>query len=326
MAERYFVTGATGFIGQHLCRHLVERGDEVHALVRNEKKARDLPDSVHVVSGDLTLFEHPDTRLPECDVVVHLAGVVAADSPEQYRQINLDAVGHLIGCLERQAWAPRRLLFASSLAAAGPSSSERPRTEADPPRPIEPYGEAKAAAELLVRDAAIDATSFRPCLVLGPRDPATLTLFEAARRGVGMRVAGTPQQLSFVDVRDVVDAIVLMAEDDRPGTRTYYVSHPESVDVLQLWRAIGRAVGRRVRVAAVPRPVLYLAMRASTLAASLLGYRNQLDLKQYQQLTAAAFTCSSQRLREELGWRPRYGLDAATENAARGYREAALLP
>ena len=70
-------------------------------------------------------------------------------------------------------------------------------------------------AEIAVAAAPYSTTIFRPCIVLGPDDPATLTLFRAAQSGIGMRVVGEPQRLSFVDVRDVVSAIICMAEDTR---------------------------------------------------------------------------------------------------------------
>ena len=95
---RYLITGATGFIGTHLCRALVARGDEVVALVRTPGKASNLPAAVQHLAGGLGLFADPSTRLPEVDVVVHLAGVVAAPSPEVYDQ--------MLPLLTRPKWTP----------------------------------------------------------------------------------------------------------------------------------------------------------------------------------------------------------------------------
>jgi nucleoside-diphosphate-sugar epimerase len=322
---RILLTGATGFIGLHLCRRLVERGDEVIALVRSPSKAARLPKGVEVLRGDLSLFADPGTELPPCDVVVHIAGVVAADRLSEYEAINFTAVRDLVTCVARQKWRAARLVFASSLAAAGPSERDVELTELDPSRPIDPYGDAKARAEAVVRDAPFPTTSFRPSIVLGPGDDASLTLFRAARSGLGFRVAGDPQRLSFVDVRDLVEAIVLMIDDRRPGAQCYYASHPDRTDVRELWRELARAVGRNVRVLPVPKAVLYVAMVASTLAAALFRFKNQLDAKQYAQMVAPAFVCSSARLRSDLGWSPRHGLADCLANAAEGYRAAGLL-
>ena len=67
---RVLLTGATGFIGQHVCRRFVERGDEVVALVRSPEKAARLGGNVKLLKGDLSLFADPRTELPEVDVVV----------------------------------------------------------------------------------------------------------------------------------------------------------------------------------------------------------------------------------------------------------------
>lgn len=323
---RYLITGATGFIGTHLCRALVARGDEVVALVRTPGKASNLPAAVQHLAGDLGLFADPSTRLPEVDVVVHLAGVVAAPSPEVYDQINYDAVVDLVACLERQSWKPKRLLFTSSLAAAGPSPRDRPHTEQDALAPIDPYGDAKARAERVVATATFPTTSFRPCIVFGPDDPATLTLFKSAQSGVGMRVGREPQRLSVVDVRDVVSAILAMSDDTREGHFTYYVSHPQATDLDAIWGAIGEALGKRVRVLPVPAAVLRAIVPVATLGSKLLGITNQMDMKQYRQVSAPAFLCSSAALTKDLGWRAQHGLADALRNAVAGYRASGALP
>jgi nucleoside-diphosphate-sugar epimerase len=323
---RYLITGATGFVGVHLCRALVSEGHSVVALVRNPAKAKALPAEVETLAGDLGLFAEPDAVLPAVDVVVHLAGVVAAPTADVYEQINFSSVVDLVGCLEKQQWKPKRLLFASSLAAAGPSPAGRAWTEADALAPIDPYGEAKARAEDAVRGASFPTTSFRPCIVFGPQDPATLTLFKSASRGVGLRVGSQPQRLSFVDVRDVVSAIVKMSEDERDGHQTYYVSHPDPTNLDHIWKALGQAVGKKVRVLPLPAGVLRAVVPVATLGSKLLGITNQLDMKQYRQMTAPAFVCSSAALSQDLGWTAAHGLEDSLSHAADGYRGSGLLP
>ena len=125
---RVFITGATGFIGQHVCRLFMDRGDEVVALVRSPAKASRLPRGVQTFAGDLSTFADEGTVLPPCDVVIHLAGVIAAEKLEDYDAINHRAVHDLLDCLGRQSWVPRRLLFASSMRAlmsAGSSGLSR---------------------------------------------------------------------------------------------------------------------------------------------------------------------------------------------------------
>ena len=322
---RVFVTGATGFIGQHLCRHLIDRGDQVVALVRSPEKASRLPQGVEIVSGDLSTFADAKTVLPTCDVVIHLAGIVAAKSMDEYDATNHRAVQHLIDCLSRQSWTPKRLLFASSLAAMGPSKPGQPWIESDPPAPVDAYGIAKAKAEIVVQRASFPTTTFRPPLVFGPSDEATLTFFKAARAGVGIRIAGPPRALSFIDIRDLVRALALMADDRRHGSFVYFTGHPEAMNVAILWREIGRAMGKRVIVVPVPRALVFLAMLVATSFAKIFRFKNQLDKKQYDQMVAPAFVCSSEKLKSELGWKPQYSFGETLSNAAEGYRQSGWL-
>jgi len=320
---RVFMTGATGFIGAHLCRGLVAGGHEIVALVRDpDKAAAELPSSgVETLPGDLSVFERDDLVIPPCEVVIHLAGVVAAKSPEQYDAVNFEAVKSLVKSLARQRWRPRRLLFASSLAAAGPTASRVPKTEGDPAEPIEPYGRAKLKAEqFLAAEAPFPTTSFRPSLVFGPRDTATLAFFKMAKRGVGFRVAGEPQGLSFIDVDDAVSGIAAMMTDTSGAHRTYFLAAREPMDTEILWRAMSEAIGRRVRVVRVPRPVLRGASVMSTALSRMFGFTNQLDAKQYDQMVAPAFLCSSAALQAAHGWTPRVSLVGSLAKAWAAYR------
>jgi nucleoside-diphosphate-sugar epimerase len=321
---KFFVTGATGFIGLHLCKRLVADGHEVHALVRSPQKGRALPPEASIVEGDLRLFQDESFELPETDVFVHLAGVVAAESEQQYWEINYSAVKDIAACLARQKVPVKRMLFASSLAAAGPSH-DRPKIESDAASPIDPYGQAKHAAEVLLEDAPFPVTSFRPSLVLGPGDPASLTLFKLANRGLGFRVAGKAQQLSFVAVSDLIDAILLMANEPTDGKRTYFVAHPHVLCIDELWQALGKALDRRVVIVPIPRRALRLGVGLSTWLSGKLGFTNQLDGKQYQQMTAPAWTCDSSALISDLGWSPTVDLHAGATEAASWYRSAGWL-
>src|SRR5688572_9331804 len=98
--------------------------------------------------------------------------------------------------------------------------------------------------------------------------------------------------LSFIDVDDLVEAIVAMLGDTSREHRTYFVCHPSSTDQRTLWRALGTTLGRDVVVVPVPKTVLYGLMR--------LGVSRQLDEKQYKQLGAWCVATTSETEQRKL--------------------------
>ena len=84
--------------------------------------------------------------------------------------------------------------------------------------------------------------------------------------------------------------------------------------------------GKRVLVLPVPRPLLYLAMRVATAFSAVTGVRNQLDEKQYRQMTEPSFVCTSARLTADTGWKATTALHDCAARAAAGYAAAGLLP
>lgn len=322
---KVLITGASGFIGTHLTRKLVRQHYQVTALVRSASARKNLPPRVEALEGDLSLFRDPNLVLPPFDLVIHLAGAVFAPDAHTYHDVNCEATKDLVRCLVRQDWKPERFLYASSVAAAGPSGDEHILSEDDACHPVEPYGHAKLMTEeFLSTVTAFPVTAFRPALVLGPGDRHTLPLFFLARFRLGITVGGKPQMLSFVDVDDLNEAIVTMMEDRSPGFKTYFVSHHDIITNEELFLTLGEVMNHRVFIVPVPEAGLKLAGKLSAWISAKLEREHLLDEKQFQQLTHH-FMCSSDKLERELGWEARRNLKATLTKAYNGYRTLGML-
>ena len=146
---KVLVTGATGFVGGHLAEALRRRGDEVTALARSPGKAAALtPLGVRVVTGDL--HDRPALRqaVEGQDVIYHVAGVVAARSEADFLVANRDGTRNVLEAAVRAG--NTRLVYVSSMAAAGPTIRGRPLRGDELPRPVTAYGRSKLAAEQVV--------------------------------------------------------------------------------------------------------------------------------------------------------------------------------
>ncbi|MCP4123910.1 MAG: NAD(P)-dependent oxidoreductase [Bacteroidetes bacterium] len=322
---KILVTGATGFIGAHLTRKLIRQHHEVTALLRTESKKKLIPSKAEIIKGDMSIFRNEDLVLPEFDVIIHLAGAIFANSPHEYHNQNCETTKDLVRCIVRQSWTPKRFLYASSLAAAGPSGDENILTEDDECHPIEAYGHAKLMTEeFLSTVKAFPTTCFRPAIVLGPGDVNTLALFKMAQFRVGMSIDGKPQMLSFIDVDDLNEAILCMIADESTEHKVYFVAHPDIITNEEIFMTLGEVMRHRVFILPVPKIGLKWAVKLSEMASERFGWKNQLDEKQEQQLLNH-FMCSGDKLDRELDWEAKRNLKASISKAYNGYRALGML-
>jgi nucleoside-diphosphate-sugar epimerase len=324
---KFLITGATGFIGQHFCHALLAHGHNVVALVRNKKKAASLPqDRLTVLEGDLAKFCAPGFIIPACDIVVHLAGTITAKKTSDYALNNFEAVKDLVACLSRQNWRPKRLLFASSLAASGPSQNQKPLTESDTPHPVDDYGRAKLNAEnFLLAQNDFPVTLFRPAAVIGPLDTNWLNAYKIARSGFGFVPSGPKQKISFIAVSDLVDAMLRFCQDSSQTHRKYFIAHDAPMDNHEIWHGIAKSLGKKIRLISLPRPFLYTAMLANTFAANLLGTNSVFDRKYYEQMRADSWLCSSEKLKYDFSWQAKKSLELVLSETAESYKNNGWL-
>lgn len=303
------VTGAGGFIGGRLMSSRSARGDRIQPVRR---------------TGGVVPFERGavDDAIRGAEVVIHLAGVVSAVGEAAFIAGNVEGT-RIIG--EAAAACGARLVHISSLAAGGPAPASAPRSEADPPSPINAYGRSKLASErALAAIRGLHWTALRPGVVYGPGDRAMLPLFRMARRGVLPVVGRTGAAYSIVHVDDLVRAIAAAAERGAPGD-ILYVGHPRPVTARELVAAVGAAVGGRIRLIGVPMTLTRAAALAGDVAGHVTGRPALIDSRRYAELAAEGFVCRVDRLREHLGIVPAIELQDGMNETADWYRREGWL-
>ena len=329
---RWFVTGATGFIGTTLVEKLRARGDEVLALVRDPGRASELRAmGAELVRGDVARPDSLSDAVPEVDVVVHLAGLVKALTREELFAVNAEGTRSLAGIAARSGRT--RFVLVSSLAAAGPSTPGRPRLETDRPAPVSMYGQSKLAAEEALRSFAsvLEGSIIRPPIVYGPRDKEFLpSLFRLARTGVIAKSGLGDKHYSLIHVDDLVAMIIDVAErgarvDEAGSSGVYFCAD----DADYTWEALARgaltALGRRGTVIPVPEVVTWIAAGASSAAARITGRPAILSLDKMMEIREPAWTCSAEKARRELGWRARVPFVEGMRDSVRWFRDRGLV-
>ncbi len=281
---KVLVTGADGFVGQHLVRALLDRDhDVVGGISGAEPDLRTLPRSHarRVVWHPFDLRDPASVRQlvngAAPDAVVHLAGVASVSrawrEPEHTFQVNATGALHLllaIRALPAPA-EPRAVLLIGSGEAYGRDGTEdAPLRELDPLLPINPYGASKAAQEMLGfafgRTDHIRLVQTRSFQQIGPGQRPDFVTIDWALQLLRIRAGGTPPVLDvgnlqvtrdFLDVRDAAEAYITLLER-RTQHALYNVCSGRACSLHQLLQALQDATGVQVRLRVDPdklRPV-----------------------------------------------------------------------
>lgn len=318
---RVLVTGATGFVGSSLIPALVRRGDlSLRATVRPTSDVSVL-DALPVECIETDLHDHAGLRraVHGSDIVVHLAALTRARNEAAFREVNVEGTRRLVDAI-RQAGRVRRLVYLSSMAAAGPARDGRPVAPDDAPGPVTAYGRSKLDGERVALDAGegIRVVVIRPPAVYGPRDRDLLTFFRLARLGILPAPTGPDRHLQLIHVADVAEALVRAAFAET-AEGVYHIAEPRAYawnDVLDL---VAAAVGRSGRKVPVPAPLVRAAGRLNGALARMLGGAAIFDADKARELLAS-WLCDTTAARRDLDFVARTPLQEGLKETAAWYR------
>lgn len=247
------VTGASGFIGTHLVRHLADRGCRVRAL--DVHAPRDVDARVDFRVQDLRDASALAQALDGIEVVFHLASVhldVHA-SYDEFKAVNVSAVERLVDlCGVARV---RRLVHVSSVGVYGHVVSP-PANENAPLDPQNDYERTKLAGERVARSAAaranLDLVILRPSWVYGEGCPRTEKLLRAVRKGRFFYIGNGANLRHPLYIEDFLAALLLAADADSTiAGKTFNVAGPE-------WLSLERLVATAAQALEVPAPRLHI--------------------------------------------------------------------
>lgn len=301
-----FVTGATGFVGSHLCQQLTMQGWHVVALCRDPARPAFI-DTLPVtkVRGDLDDGERLKRLIPPgVDAVFHVAGDTSIWPRERARQVQTNVIGTRHVVAAALAVGARRFVHTSSIAAFGIRADCVDEQSALLGRraPVH-YYRTKAMAEDEVQSGiarGLNATFINPCHVLGPLDTTNWSrMFRllAARKLPGV----PPGSGMFVDVREVAKAHVAAARVGQVGR--HYLLGGEETSFLALLQEAGRQLGVPVPARPLPAALVYLAGAGKELVAALTGRPPDLS-REGARIVCSRVRCDSQPAIAELGYKP----------------------
>jgi len=323
------VTGATGFLGMHVCERLRGMGWNVTGLGRNPSAGEALERAgVRFVR---TPLEDRTAVADACagqDYAFHCA---ALSSPwgdyRDFHASNVQGTAHMLeGCLRHGV---RRLIHVSTPSLYFDFRDRLAIKESDPlpPRFVNSYAKTKRLAEEAVLAAAgqgLAAVILRPRAIFGPRDSALFPRLLRANGESGIPMIGGGQallDLTYVD--NVVDAMLLGCSAPKEALgRAYNITNGEPVIFRELVTSLMSRLGIPLRVRELPYPAAYGAAGLMELAHRALRRPGEPVLTRYAVgVLARSQTLDITEARERLGYAPRVPLQEGIETFARWWKE-----
>lgn len=327
---KVLVTGAAGFLGGHLVDMLLERGDEVRALVRPIEDVKRLQElkRVEIVHGDLTDPESLKQAVKDIECVYNVAAKTGPWGPEQlYWNVNVRGVVDLVEAAMEAG--VRRVVHTSSITVYG--HHLRGLVTENYPFHAEdnPYSRTKIASERLlhnlVQDRGAPVVIVRPGWIYGPRDSASFARFvEMVESGKGFVIGTGHNVVPLVYVRDVAQGLICAGDaGDEAVGEAYTISDDMRVSQGEYLNTIADFLGVPPVTRHLPYRPLYTAARSAELLWSSLGRRNAAP----PPVTTYGITLlggdqlfSIDKARRQLGYAPAYDLMQGLNEGIKWYR------
>lgn len=329
---KILITGASGFIGSFLVEEAVKRGFDTYAAIRATSSQAYLQDPrIHLVELDMAHPERLEQQLlaqaeqngGAFDYVVHCAGVTKCNNPSDFEKVNCQQTRTLVDTLIRLGQMPRQFLFVSTLSIFGPIHEEEfiPIKEQDTPCPNTAYGISKLHAEQYLQSLPqLPYVIFRPTGVYGPREKDYFLMAQSIKQHVDFAAGFRRQDLTFVYVKDVVQAIFL-AIDKGVTRRAYFLADGRVYTSRTFSDLLRRELGNPFVIRFTsPLWLLKLICDVSEWIASLRGTTSTLNPDKYRIMKQRNWQCDISPAVNELGYRPEYELERGVKETVAWYK------
>jgi dihydroflavonol-4-reductase len=299
------VTGASGFLGWHVARLLIERGHTVRALVRPGSRVDSL--DVEIVNGDLRDPDSLARAVAHCGTIFHVAAdyrLWAKDPSELYRS-NVDGTRNLLAAAERAG--VERVVYTSTVGCIGiPKGGIG--DEGTPVGLDDMVGHYKRSKFLAEQVALEFAGGGLPVVIVNPTAPIGDHDIKPTPTGKivldflkGDMPAFIDTGLNVVDVRDAAEGHLLAGERGRAGER--YILGSENLTLAQILQELARITGRKAPTVRLPYGVAYCAGMCSTVWAGITGSPPRVPLEGVR-MARKKMWVTHEKAQRELGFHP----------------------
>ncbi len=323
------LTGATGFVGRNLLLRLIPDGrfSRIILPVRDPKKLKiqlsselgdgmtldQLGDRVQIIKVSGDAWEISGRVRP--DLAIHAAGRLFGREREGYFQTNVQGSLNLAMQLPEAT----RMIVLSSLAAGGPTpKGEESRSMDHEDAPVSFYGASKLAMEKRLREKlGSRLLILRPPMVLGPRDTATVPLFQMAKGVVRVKPGFQPKQYSWIAVDDLCDALLAAAMSQWPDDRKpFYLTGSGSITDALLLATAAEVIAAKGVTLPLPHALI---QGISLLVDSIPSLREavpSLGRDRVREILPNRWVCDGSEFAKAFDWTPSRGFTETLQATA----------
>ena len=330
---KILITGASGFIGSFIVEEALKRGFETWAAVRKSSSKAFLQDErIHFIELNLSSKEQLVEQLKgqQFDYVVHAAGVTKCLNKADFRRINTEGTKNLVNALLEVGMPLKRFVFISSLSIFGAIKEQQPYEEireTDTPQPNTAYGRSKLEAEqyLTTLGGRLPYIILRPTGVYGPREKDYFIMAKSIQQHSDFAVGYKRQDITFVYVQDVVQAVFLALDRGENG-RKYFLSDGQVYQSTTFSDLIHEELGRPwwIRITA-PVWVLRVVTFFGEYVGRMTGKVTALNNDKYNILKQRNWRCDIQPAIDELGYQPQVQLAEGVKRSIKWYKDNGWL-
>lgn len=330
---KILITGASGFIGSFIVEEALKRGFETWAAVRKSSSKAYLQDErINFIELNLSSKEQLVEQLKGkgFDYVVHAAGVTKCLNKQDFSRINTLGTKNLVDALMEVGMPLKRLVFISSLSIFGAIKEQQPYEEireTDSPQPNTAYGKSKLEAEKYLESLGtrVPYIILRPTGVYGPREKDYFIMAKSIKGHGDFAVGYKRQDITFVYVQDVVQAVFLALEKGENG-RKYFLSDGLVYQSTTFSDLIHEELGRPwwIRITA-PVWVLRIVTFFGEYVGRMTGKVTALNNDKYNILKQRNWRCDIQPAIDELGYQPKYDLKQGVKETIKWYKDNGWL-
>lgn len=335
--KKILITGASGFIGSFIVEEALARGMEVWAGVRKSSSRRYLQDErIHFIDLNLDSKEQLKQQLSShtFDYIVHAAGVTKCINKADFFRVNTEGTHHLVDALIELQMPLEHFVFISSLSVFGAIREKQPYEpirDTDTPQPNTAYGQSKLEAEKVIKERStpFPYTILRPTGVYGPRERDYFLMAKSIKGHSDFSVGYQQQDITFVYVKDVVQAVFLALHTPHSTLHTprcYFLSDGEVYQSSTFSDLIIKEMGNPwcLRIKA-PIWVLRVVTACGEWLSHFTGKISALNNDKYHILKQRNWQCDIQPAIDELGYKPQYNLERGVKETIAWYKKEGWL-